>query len=195
LVLCAEVRSSLLIPFSILNLPCLYDCDAFWPVHNHLKRYLVSTRDKYSRQVQLSRPGPSRPLRRGSSSKRRGTAKEAAACDHDQCSVPRSPSLPPQAESPIHRPSLQQSLLQKIKPAFVQQPRGRFSIEMGNPQADNREFLITLYDKFVQKGYPLPHVSGLSGILVYCHSLFASSIALLPPNMPAINGHTVTDPS
>ena len=28
--------------------PCLYDYDAFWPVHDHLKRHLVSTRDKYS---------------------------------------------------------------------------------------------------------------------------------------------------
>jgi hypothetical protein len=27
--------------------PCLYDYDAFWPVHEHLKRHLVSTRDKY----------------------------------------------------------------------------------------------------------------------------------------------------
>jgi hypothetical protein len=27
--------------------PCLYDYDAFWPVHEHLKRHLISTRDKY----------------------------------------------------------------------------------------------------------------------------------------------------
>ena len=66
---------------------------------------------------------------------------------------------------------------------------------MGSPQADNGEFLITLYDKPVKEGYPLRHVSRLSGILGYCYSPFASSISLFPPSMQGINGHTDTDPS
>jgi len=36
---------------------------------------------------------------------------------------------------------------------------------MGNPQADNGEFLKTLYDKLVKEGGLFRHVSGLSGIL------------------------------
>ena len=54
---CTEVRLSLLTSHHLPSLnhgqaaklhPCLYDYDAFWPVHDHLKRHLVSTRDKYS---------------------------------------------------------------------------------------------------------------------------------------------------
>ena len=28
--------------------PCLHDYDAFWPVHDHLKQHLKSTKDKYN---------------------------------------------------------------------------------------------------------------------------------------------------
>ena len=100
--LCAEARSSLTHSLSTLNLdqaaklhPCLYDYDAFWPVHDHLKRHLVSTRDKYSYldpdlvalyDAEAAARGEARPSPR---KKRRTISK------NDQCSAPRSPSLPP----------------------------------------------------------------------------------------------------
>jgi len=94
--LCAEVRSSLLTPFfgQVANLrPCLYDYDGFWPVHDHLKRHLVSTRDKYSYidpdlvtlyDAEAAARGEVRPPPR---KKRRTVSKKY------QCSAPRSPSL------------------------------------------------------------------------------------------------------
>jgi hypothetical protein len=44
---CHHMASTLNVGQAAKLHPCLYDYDAFWPVHEHLKRHLVSTRDKY----------------------------------------------------------------------------------------------------------------------------------------------------
>ena len=156
-------------------------------MHDHLKRHLVSTRDKFSYldpdlvalyDAEAAARGEVRPPTR---KKRRTISK------NDQCSTPRSPSplspstsapndliidvdqlsepellphgtsqitmrhnLDHHTDSPVHQAALQQFLLQ-IEPDFVQRPQqrqkphGRFEIEMGNPQEDNGEFLMTLH--------------------------------------------------
>ena len=94
---CIEVRPSLL---TLLRLtlgqiaklhPCLYDYDAFWSVHNHMKRYLLSMGDRYNYadpdlvhyDAEAAARGEVRPLLR----KKRHTSNE-----NQERNVPRSPS-------------------------------------------------------------------------------------------------------
>jgi hypothetical protein len=179
--------------------PCLYDYDGFWPVHDHLKRHLVSTRNKYSyldpdlvalHDAEAVEKGEPRPPRR---KKRQIIGNQSSAA------APRSPlpslsapddlaidmaesfaalqqqePLPsghphPTAQRDLNHhtvfPLLQRAIPQQAPlhaaPAHVQHPQ-RFEIQMGNPQANSRGFLMSLYDKLVAEGHPLRHVSILS---------------------------------
>jgi hypothetical protein len=94
--------------------PCLYDYDAFWPVHEHLKRHLVSTRDKYSyidldlvalNDAEAVARGESRPPPR----KKRQTASKGRQRGPPRFLSPSpSPSAPIEFAIDVDQPSLQQ---------------------------------------------------------------------------------------
>jgi hypothetical protein len=81
--------------------PCLYDYDGFWPVHDHLKRHLVSTRNKYRyldpdlvvlHDAEAAERGEPRPPPH---KKRRAVSKKSHAVD------PPSPLLSPSAPNDL----------------------------------------------------------------------------------------------
>jgi len=148
---CTEVRSSLLHfkPILISKLgqaaklhPCLYDYDAFWPVHDHLKRHLLSMRNKYKYvdpdlvglyDAEAAARGDVQPPPR---KKRQTVSKQ---------SQPVNPASPPQ--SPLQAPPAQQH------------PPERFSIKMGGWKTNDEKFLTTLRSDLIAKGHSVHDVS------------------------------------
>ena len=170
--------------------PCFYDYDAFWPVHDQLKRHLLSMRDKYSytdpdlvalyKAEAAARGDPPSRKKRYTANRNRQHSVPSFPCLPP--SAPRDfaidvghPSMPPQQPQPQpamwpdwhHDTDLQIQPLPQvpstlIHPVHVQQhPSERFTFEMGST-TDNKKFLITLRDDLIAKGHSIRNVSGLS---------------------------------